>query len=56
VAAGHTYTLQYSDSLTAPSWRKLADIVSRPTSRIEQVPDPGYTSNRFYRVVAPVQP
>ncbi|HXI52822.1 MAG TPA: lamin tail domain-containing protein, partial [Candidatus Saccharimonadales bacterium] len=56
VAAGHTYTLQYSDSLTAPSWRKLSDIVSRPTSRIEQVPDPGYTSNRFYRVVAPVQP
>ncbi len=54
--SNHTYSVQYSDSLGSGVWLKLGDIVARLTNHTESLPDPGYTSNRFYRVVLPRQP
>jgi hypothetical protein len=54
--SNHTYTVQFNDALGAGSWRKLVDLVARPTNRLEFIPDSNWTSNRFYRVVVPAQP
>jgi hypothetical protein len=51
-----TYSIQYTDQLpSAGPWNKLADFVARTTNRIEVVVDPGWTTNRFYRVALPAQ-
>jgi hypothetical protein len=31
-------------------------VLARPTNRVETIADPGYRSNRFYRVVTPRLP
>jgi hypothetical protein len=54
--SNHTYTVQFNDALGAGSWRKLVDLVARPTNRLEFIPDSNWTSNRLYRVVVPAQP
>ena len=51
-----TYTVQFNDDLSTSSWLKLADIFARTNSRVEMIPDPSATTNRFYRVVTPRQP
>lgn len=58
VAAGanRTRTVQYTDDFRAGGWCRLADLVARPTNRIESVFDPNWVSRRFYRLVAPVRP
>ena len=48
-----TYTIQYLDALGSNGWRKLADIFARTNNRVENLPDPSWTTNRFYRVVTP---
>ena len=53
--ANHTYSVQYSDSLPA-GWKKLADLLALPTDRVVSIPEPNYTTNRFYRLVDPRQP
>ena len=53
--ATHTYSVQYSDTLPG-GWKKLADLIALPTNRVELIPDPTYTTNRFYRVTDPRQP
>jgi len=54
-ASNNTYTVQYNDALAGP-WRKLADVVARPAARVEFVPDPNWTTNRFYRLLTPRTP
>jgi hypothetical protein len=54
--AGHTYSIQYTDDLEGGVWSRLLDVVARTTNHVEAIPDPGYTANRFYRVVCPQQP
>ena len=51
-----TYTVQYSDALNLGLWLKLADVAARATNHIEVIADPGYSTNRFYRVATPRQP
>jgi hypothetical protein len=53
--SNRTYTVRYTDALP-PNWQKLADIVSRPSNRLEILVDPAWTTNRFYEVVTPRQP
>jgi hypothetical protein len=54
--SNRTYTVQFSDAPRGGSWRKLADIAARRLNHVEVIPDPDWTSNRFYRVVLPAQP
>ena len=54
--SNHTYSVYYTDVLDAGLWAKLADIIARSSNHVESVPDPGWTTNRFYRVVVPMQP
>ena len=51
-----TYSVQYKDSLAAPTWSKLADILQRNVTRTESIVDSGPKTNRFYRLVIPIQP
>jgi hypothetical protein len=50
---GRTYAVEFRDNLTGGGWQPLRQIVARPTSRVESIPDPTWTSNRFYRVSTP---
>jgi len=50
-----TYSVQYTDELDGGSWSKLADVVARPTNRVEVVHDPVSADHRYYRVVTPRQ-
>ena len=54
--SNRTYTVEFTDRVGASPWEKLADITARSTNRIASVPDPGYASNRVYRLVTPQQP
>jgi len=54
--SNRTYTVQYTDSLNPAAWRKLADVLGRSTTRTENITDPNATTNRFYRLVIPIQP
>jgi len=38
------------------SWRKLTDIIASQTNRLVTVSDPSAGTNRYYRVVTPLQP
>lgn len=56
--AGHSYTLQYRDSLADGSWQKLADVdapVTNSTAVVNDLSGAGY-STRFYRLVTPKLP
>ena len=50
--SNRSYTVQFTNALGTGSWTKLADVPARATNRIEVIPDPGYATNRFYRVNA----
>jgi hypothetical protein len=52
--SNRTYSVQYSDRANGP-WRNLADVLARATNHLDIIPDPGFTTNRFYRVVTPQQ-
>ncbi|HEU0010007.1 MAG TPA: lamin tail domain-containing protein [Verrucomicrobiae bacterium] len=54
--SNHTYTVQFTDNLGLGVWSKLADVLALPNNRVETIPDPTYTSNRFYRAVTPRAP
>jgi hypothetical protein len=53
--SNRTYTVQYRDRLEAGPWAKLADLVARRTNHVEDLPDPSWTTNRYYRLVTPQQ-
>lgn len=54
--SNRTYSVQYTDALATGQWRTLMDVAARGTNRTEAVFDPGYTSNRFYRLATPQRP
>ena len=51
-----TYSVLFRDRPANGDWLRLADVVARATNRLELVPDPTWTTNRFYRVATPRQP
>ena len=53
--SNRTYTVQYADALGWP-WQRLANVLARANNRVEVIPDPAWTTNRFYRLVTPWQP
>jgi hypothetical protein len=55
--AGHSYTIQYRNSLSAGSWQKLADVSSLVVNSNVVVNDTSGAglSTRFYRLVTPSQ-
>lgn len=56
--SNRNYTIQFTESLDqgASHWRKLADVVASSTNRLVTVVDLDSQTNRFYRVVTPLQP
>jgi hypothetical protein len=54
--SNRTYSVQYSDDITAGQWRRLADVVAGENTRVESVIDPNPRTNRLYRIVTPIQP
>ena len=52
---GRTYTIEYKNTLNAPSWSKLTDVPAG-VARLVQVPDPSATPTRFYRLRTPQSP
>ena len=53
--SNRTYTIQYSEALGWP-WQRLANVLAKSSNRVEIIPDPVWTTNRFYRLVTPWQP
>lgn len=53
--SNRTYSVQYTDNLNNAGWSNLAEVPSRGTNFTLQLPDPTWTTNRFYRVVTPRQ-
>jgi hypothetical protein len=53
--SNRTYTVQYSGTLNPSAWVNLVDIFAKSTTRPEAVTAPKVTTNRFYRVVTPIQ-
>jgi hypothetical protein len=54
--SNRTSTVQYTDGLTPPLWQKLGDVLARTNNRPEVLFDPVASTNRFYRVLIPLQP
>jgi hypothetical protein len=50
-----TYTIQYTDNLDAEPWLKLIDVSTRPSNRLESIPDPNWRPSRYYRLATPRQ-
>jgi hypothetical protein len=51
-----TYTVLYANSLPAPLWTGLADVLALSSNRVESFADPTWTTSRVYRVVTPRRP
>ena len=54
--SNRTYSVLFTDALGAGPWTKLADVTAATTNHVETIPDPAWTTNRFYRVATPRQP
>lgn len=54
--SNRTYTVQFNDNLSSGVWQRLADVIARPTNRLETVTDPGPVTNRLYRIATPYVP
>jgi hypothetical protein len=50
---GRTYAVEYRDELAGGGWQPLGQVVARTNSRVETIPDPAWSTNRFYRVTTP---
>jgi hypothetical protein len=54
--SNRTYTVEYTDDLGPGEWSRLADVAARNVNRAETVIDPGFATNRIYRLVTPWKP
>ena len=58
--SNRTYSLQFADAFSnaipPAAWSRLADVPNWTNSRTLMIPDPAWTTNRFYRVVTPRAP
>jgi Bacterial TSP3 repeat len=52
-ATGKTYTIQYTDKLDAPDWKRLTDLAASATGGATSVADPNANGTRFYRLITP---
>ncbi len=50
--SNRTYTLQFADQPSG-AWRRFADVIARPTNRVEIISSPAATAGRFFRAVTP---
>jgi hypothetical protein len=57
-AAGRTYSLLYTDSLSVPDWKKLTDVAAQPAVSLLDVKDSdfGKVPVRFYKLMTPASP
>ncbi len=51
-----TYTVEFKNALTAPTWEKLIDISSAPTNRVMLINTPENVPTRFFRIRTPMAP
>ena len=49
-----TYAVEFTEQLGL-AWNKLASIPARTNNRVERITDPGFSTNRFYRVATPAR-
>ena len=54
--SNRTYAVQFSDALSSAQWRALVNLIANKTTSDTIVADPAPATNRFYRIVFPVQP
>lgn len=54
--SNRTYTVLSSDTLHPPVWTKVGDLLGRTTNWSASLIDPASSTNRFYRLVTPIQP
>ena len=54
--SNRTYSFQFSGKVAEGRWLKWADIPASAVDRVEILGDPGYATNRFYRLITPRQP
>ena len=54
--SNRTYTVEFSDTISAANWPKLADFAAARTNRILRINDSAATTNRFYRLATPRRP
>jgi len=54
--SNRTYSVQYIDDLGSTAWFKLTHVPARASNRVETLVDPGFSTNRAYRLVTPRQP
>lgn len=54
--AGRSYSVEYAEDFEALEWRRLMDVFAGTNARLETVVDPGFSTNRFYRLVTPRRP
>jgi hypothetical protein len=54
--SNRTYTVQFADRLGPFLWTPLAHLPPRTNDFTADIVDPGFTTNRFYRVATPQQP
>ena len=53
---GVSYTIEYKNALTDPTWLKLTDIAAPAITQPMDIVDPAATTRRFYHLVTPQQP
>ncbi len=51
--AGKTYTIQYKNALTDPTWTELIDVPAVGADATSQYTDPTAQPTRFYRIITP---
>jgi hypothetical protein len=54
--ANTTYSVLFKSALDDAEWRKLGDVIARPTDRVESLVDSEPAFRRFYRIVTPARP
>ncbi|MBL9171255.1 MAG: lamin tail domain-containing protein [Verrucomicrobiales bacterium] len=54
--SNRTYSLHLNDRLAEGKWLKWQDIPAQATDRMVTIDDPGFSTNRFYRLTTPRQP
>ena len=55
-ASNQSYTIEYKDALTAPSWLRLVDVASAATNRSLHIATASTGGRRFYRLRSPLAP
>jgi hypothetical protein len=54
--SNRAYTVQFSDGLNPIQWQKLVDVLAGPNTRRETYRDTSPATDRYYRLVTPMQP